>query len=337
MRKLSEAQFSLTQSVLVYGPPKVGKTKLAGELAEHDEIAGVIWVDVENGASTLLQLSPKAQSKIQLIQLPDTKSNPVGIQTALKMIRGHKVSICHEHSVVDCAICKRNKAEFSDVELNALPSNWVVVFDSLTQLTDSAIAFITKDKAEDYKMQYDDWGDLGKLMGVFLSHVQNAKFNVVCISHEIEAEREDGSMRIVPVAGTRNFSRNTAKYFGHVVYAEVKGKKHSFTSATTTISNVVAGSRTNVRTEDMKDAASLIEIFRAAAKGAKIPTTTPQQDVATNRVEEAKVELAQAQEELKSLPSPGQDAKPEGTPPTPEELAKMPLMQRIQEKKKWGL
>lgn len=114
-------------------------------------------------------------------------------------------------------------------------------------------------------MQYDDWGHLGKLMDIFLSHVQAAPFNVVCISHEAEVEMEDGKMKIVPVAGSRAFSRNSAKFFGHVVYSQVQLKAHKFTSTTTAMPHTIAGSRLDVATEKM-DEPSLIPIFESGIK-----------------------------------------------------------------------
>jgi len=109
-------------------------------------------------------------------------------------------------------------------------------------------------------MDYSDWASLGKLMETFLSHIQQANYNVVCISHETEAELEDGKVKLVPVAGTRAFSRNTAKYFDHVVYAEVKNKKHNFYSSTTSSSNISSGSRTGISLETLTDS-PLIALF----------------------------------------------------------------------------
>jgi hypothetical protein len=258
--KLSQASQSLTQTVLIYGPPKVGKTQLAGELAKHGK--KLIWFDLENGVSTLLKLPPEAQENIELIVLPDTRSFPIAIETCLKVIKGTPVEICEAHGKVGCLSCKKDGKPSVRVALNELDSSTVVVFDSLTQLTNSGIAFITKDKPDDYKLNYDDWGNLGKLMDTFLSHVQQAKFNVICISHEAEVELEDGKVKLVPVAGTRAFSRNTAKYFGHVVYAQVSLKKHTFISSTTGGLNIITGSRTDVVTDKM-ESPSLISIFNS--------------------------------------------------------------------------
>ena len=259
--KLSQAKPSATQSVLVFGPPKCGKTQLVGQLATKYKL---IWFDLENGSATLHKLPPEAQDRVELISLPDSRSYPIAIETCLKVIKGTPCVIDEETGKVLPPTGKRIEGRsYVDVNLNAVGSDTIVVFDSLTQLTNSAIAHITKNQPDDYKLNYDDWGNLGKLMDIFLSHVQTAKFNVVCISHETETELEDGKMKIVPVAGTRAFSRNSAKYFGHVVYAQVAMKKHTFTSSTVALNNIVAGSRTDVSTEKM-DEPSLIPIFSHA-------------------------------------------------------------------------
>lgn len=256
--KLTHAPKSSTQSVLVYGPPKVGKTQLVGQLATKYNL---IWFDLEQGSATLFKLPPEAQERVELIKLPDSRSYPIAIETCLKVIKGNPVVIDEATGKVLAPGAKQQEDRtYVELNLNALDSDTVVVFDSLTQLTNSAISHITKNQPDDYKLNYDDWGNLGKLMDIFLSHIQVAKFNVVCISHETEAEMEDGKNKIVPVAGTRNFSRNAAKYFGHVVYCQVQLKKHQFSSTTTSLLNVISGSRTDVNVDKMTEP-SLIPIF----------------------------------------------------------------------------
>jgi hypothetical protein len=255
--KLSQKQASKSHHVLLFGPPKSGKTQLAGDLSSQFNL---IWFDLENGADTLLKLPLEQQERIELISLPDTRSYPVAIETCLKVIKGTPVSICEAHGKVGCPICKKDSLPFTDLVLNSLPLDTVVVFDSLTQLTNSAIAHITKTQPEDYKLNYDDWGNLGKLMDTFLSHVQQAPFHIVCISHETEVEMEDGKNKLVPTAGTRNFSRNTAKYFDEVCYCEVKNRKHVVGSSTIYSGNILTGSRSGSSLESAANP-SLIPIF----------------------------------------------------------------------------
>jgi hypothetical protein len=271
--KLTDKVTSLVTSVLIYGPPKTGKSQLAGGISEFKKL---IWFDLENGYSTLLKFPEEWKQRIEIVSIPDTRSFPIAIETCLKVIKGGPVDICDEHGKVACPVCKKDGKSFTKIELSKVDSDTVVVFDSLTQLTNSAIAHITKGQPDDYKLNYDDWGNLGKLMDIFLSHIQQASFNVVCISHETEAEMEDGKIKIVPVAGTKAFSRNTAKYFSHVVYAEVKNKKHNFYSTTTSASNLNTGSRTGIALENIADS-PLITLFRAPP-----PTTASQKQIATS-------------------------------------------------------
>jgi folate-dependent phosphoribosylglycinamide formyltransferase PurN len=95
-------------------------------------------------------------------------------------------------------------------------------------------------------MDFSDWGNLRAIVEKFLSQIQQAKYNIVCISHEEEVELEDGRKKIVPVCGSSKSSRNTAKYFDHVLYTELKNKKHITASSTTYANNILTGSRTDV-------------------------------------------------------------------------------------------
>lgn len=268
--KLAQAPQLTARKVLVYGPPKVGKTQLVGELSKEFNL---LWVDLENGYSTLFKLPQEQQDKIELIALPDSRVYPIGIDTSLKMVKGLPGWIDNETGKwITKETEKKADKEYTHVHLNSLDSSWIVVFDSLTQLTNSAISHITRNQPDDYKMQFDDWGMLGKVMDMFLSQIQAAKYHVVCISHETEADLEDGKTKLVPVAGTRNFSRNSAKYFSDVVYCQVANKKHTFTSSTTGALNVIAGSRTDVVTEKMATP-SLIPMFHQKVE---VPETNGQ-------------------------------------------------------------
>lgn len=279
--KLSQKSPSKSHRVLLFGPPKSGKTRLAGSVTAA---FNVILFDLENGSDTLLQLPPALQDKIEVISLPDTRTYPIAIETMLKAIKGGPVDICEAHGKVSCAICAKAGAPSTKLELAKLPLDTVVIVDSLTQLTNSAIAHITKSRPEDYKMEFDDWANLGKLMDTFLSHVQQAPFNIICISHETEVEMEDGKQKLVPTAGTRNFSRNTAKYFDEVVYCEVKNKKHIAASSTGYANNILTGSRSGNVLETSPGEASLIPIFLNKAAAANMKVSTAQATPAAKAV-----------------------------------------------------
>jgi hypothetical protein len=273
--KLSECTKSSHHHLLLFGPPKSGKTFLAGKVTTNFD---AIVFDLENGSNTLFQLPREQQERVELIKIPDTRGFPIAIETMLKVIKGGPVSICQEHGKVSCAVCRKDSKPSTSVNLSELPSSTIVIIDSLTQLTNSAIAHITKNQPDDYKLDYDDWGNLGKLMDMFLSYVQQAPFNVICISHETEVEMVDGKNKIVPTAGTRNFSRNTAKYFDEVFYCEVKNKKHIVGSSTIYANNILTGSRSGQVTEQSAEP-NLVPIFTGDII-LKQPAPTP----ATNAV-----------------------------------------------------
>lgn len=277
--KLSDKVVSKTHRVLLFGPPKSGKTQLAGALAEKYNL---LWFDLENGYDTLMKLPQESKERIELISLPDTRTYPIAIETMLKVIKGGVHEICEEHGKVSCLLCKKESKPITSVNLDTLDSNTIVVVDSLTQLTNSAIANITKNQPDDYKLDWDDWGKLGVLMDKFLSHVQQAKYNIICISHETEASMEDGKDKLVPVAGTRNFSRNSAKYFDEVIYCEVKNGKHVFGSSTTYANKILTGSRTGLILE--KEAVpSLLPLFNNTYTAPEVKAAnTPAQNAVKN-------------------------------------------------------
>lgn len=254
-QNLSEQSPNPVHRTLIFGAPKTGKSLLAGMLAEYYNL---IWIDMENGHDVLFQLPEEWRKRITLLNLPDTRSYPIAIETCLKLVK-EKCEVCLTHGKVGCMVCKRKETTeketthtdlFLDLNLPRLNDpNTIIIWDSATQLTNSCIAHITKNEPEDYKLDWEDWGHLGKLLDIFFSHIQQSNYHTIVISHEVEAETEGKKKKIVPVSGTRNFSRNVAKYFDHVVYAEVKNMKHSFTSSTTATTNILTGSRTSASIE----------------------------------------------------------------------------------------
>ncbi|PHQ81749.1 MAG: hypothetical protein COB66_01370 [Coxiella sp. (in: Bacteria)] len=295
MAKLNTLKESSTHRIIVYGAPKTGKSELVGKLAEFYDL---IWVDLENGHSVLHKLPETWKQRIEIVNIRDTKSYPIAAETCLKMVKG-PVSICEVHSKVGCMICTREEVKvckdapkeehgdihasfFIDLDIPEMGPEKIVVFDSLTQLSNSIISHITKKQPDDYKLNYDDWGNLAKLLDVFLSEIQQAGYNVIVISHEQEIEGENKKKSLTPVGGTRNYSRNVAKFFDHVVYCERKNKKHVFASSTTYATNILTGSRSDVKIEDGGDDASLLAIFKpelyaqriAASSGAPSVTAT---------------------------------------------------------------
>ena len=81
-----------------------------------------------------------------------------------------------------------------------------------------------------------------------------------CITHEEEVEMVDGASKLVASSGSSRSSRNTAKYFDHVVYGQIVNGKHKFGSSTAYKASVVTGSRSGLEIEK-KETPSLLDIF----------------------------------------------------------------------------
>lgn len=263
--KLNDYAPSAARKILVYGAPKTGKTELVAGLAEEKKLW---WFDLEDGIKSALT-SPRIKKEwlanIEYFHIQDTQIYPVAFDTLLRTIKGGKHEICHAHGAIGCMKCKAAQAATSPIDLGGFTNNDVLVIDSGSQLSSSVMnmirrADIAADKW-DSKPDWDDYAKQGIMLDRIFSILQQAPFNVVVISHESLVEMEDGKKKLVPIAGTSNFSKTFAKYFDDVVYAEVVNKKHRFASSTTYSGSIVLGSRSGKELEKM-ESPKLLELFK---------------------------------------------------------------------------
>jgi hypothetical protein len=255
-------------SILIYGPPKSGKTELAATAGEIKEINRIFWFDGENGSSTITTqgLSPEALAKFILYKIPDTKDKPVFIETMLKVMTSKtKLKICDAHGKVSCAECaKVPNAPGEEFLLSECTHNDLIVIDSGSQLGTSALNAACLGKGDLYKPQFDDYGSMGKWLTDILLVIQQAQYtNFVVITHVLSHEGEDNVERLYPLMGTKPFSTNVGKYFGTVVYTHVSLGKHKAASSSTYKPNVITGSRLNVKIEDANEKRSMRDILVA--------------------------------------------------------------------------
>jgi len=262
--RLDQLTRQTAKHILVFGPPKIGgKTRLVGELSRVYKLK---WFDLENGRTTLYQLPQEAQANIDMFVIPDTKDFPVAAATIPVVLKGQKTRICNRHGAVSCSICiKNNPADFSEIHLNELKEDEILVIDSMTQLSNSIMSHIGRGKDDLWKPEWNDYRTQGAMLDRILSTIQNAPYNAIVITHEQSVPLEDGKERLVPVAGTSNFARNTAKYFDEVVYCEIKNRRHIAASSTTYSPVVLTGSRTGAELEK-ETSPSLLSIFTGEKK-----------------------------------------------------------------------
>lgn len=248
-------------SILIYGPPKSGKTQLVATAAKIPEITKIYWLDLENGYQTLLNmgLTEQEMAKIHIFRIPDTRDNPVAIETMLKLFSAKTpITICNEHGVADCVQCKKLGPDAVEaICLKDCKHTELVVIDSGSQLGDSALNAACKGTEITYKPQLDDYGSCGKWLADILSVIQQAKTtNFVVITHELVDEEEINGVkkdRIFPLMGTKTFSRKVAKYFGTVAYLHMKLGKHTAGSSSTYKAETLTGSRVGAMLEKTKE------------------------------------------------------------------------------------
>lgn len=262
LAKATNKEHKPNHSILLYGPPKTGKTRLVGTAARIPEIERIFWVDLENGAETLLHMGLTEQEldKIHLIQIPDTREVPRGCETILKMFSAkQEIWICDSHGKVNCVECQTSDKKFTGTRflLKDCTHKDLIVIDSGSQLGDSALAMACAGKPVEFKPGWDEWGLSNKYLGDILSVIQQAYYtNFVVITHETIVEEEVNGVKkdkILPLMGTKAFCAKVAKYFGTVAYVELKMGKHTAGSSSTYKPNHITGSRVNAQIEKEKE------------------------------------------------------------------------------------
>jgi hypothetical protein len=244
-------------SLLMYGPPKTGKSRLAGTAAQIPEIENIYYFDGENGAETLMHmgLTEEEMNKVTVFKIRDTKDEPIFIETILKAFSSKTpVSICDMHGRVNCAACAKAQLPSTAFCMTQCTHHDLVILDSGSQLGDSAMAALTLGKDSMYKPGWDEYGIQGKWLSDIMSVIQQATYtNFVVITHEICIENDEKKDVFYPLMGTKAFSMKCAKYFGTVVYVHKKLNKHTAGSSSTYLGDRVTGSRVNAAIEKSKE------------------------------------------------------------------------------------
>lgn len=245
-------------AMLFYGPPKTGKTRLAGQAAKIPEIQNIYMFSLENGHEVLIHecgLTEEEMDKITLFKIQDTTDEPIAIETMLKAMSSKSdIRICDKHGRVDCAICLKNNGLFTKFCLAKCTHNDIVIIDTGTKLGESALAATMIGRDSMAKPGWDEYGIQGKWLTDILSVVEQASFtNFIVTCHALFEKDDDGVEKVFPLMGTRPFSLRVAGKFGTVVYLDKKMNKHVAGSSSTYRGNVLTGSRVGAKLEAAKE------------------------------------------------------------------------------------
>ncbi len=241
-------------AILIYGPPKSGKTRLAGSAAKLPEVERIFFFSLENGHEVLIHecgLTEEEMAKITLFKIQDTRDNPIGVETMLKaMSATSDIKICDIHGRVDCAKCTKKKADFTPWNITKCTHNDLIIVDSGTQLGESALAATMMGRDVMARAGWDEYAIQGNYLNDILSIVQQAEFtNFIFTAHTLVTEDEDGKDKFFPMIGTKNYSMRVAGKFGTVIYMDKHLNKHVAGSSSTYRGNVLTGSRVGAKIE----------------------------------------------------------------------------------------
>lgn len=282
-------------SILIYGDPKEGKTRLGATIAKVPSVRQVHWFDAENGSDTIIAmvrdgiLSMEQAAKITLYKMFDIPSHPVSFDTILKSIVVAKpVKLCVPHGRVNCPACLslKDKGSWQEFDVNKLTKDDWVVVDSGTTIAHSAMMYLMKGSNYESKPGWDEFGPQGRMLMDILTVMQSAvPCNYMLITHKLIMEEKDVEKKLLqertaeklysgifPQMGSKNFSLTIAKYFGHIIYCHRKLGKHVAGSSTTYNEEILAGSRTGMRIEDAASADLSLVFDKLGLAAPALPT-----------------------------------------------------------------
>jgi hypothetical protein len=298
--KLSESRAQTYTRALIFGLPGSGKSTLAAALSRTHKL---YWFSLDNDADVLKKLPPEQQERIEFFDIPDSASFPVASQTLLQVFKAQKGKVCHVHGLFNCSLCNKSGAAFTVFDFTALSSSDIVVIDTGSQLGRSILAHVTKDESVDYKPERDDWGALRKYTEYFASQFQAFRGNLIIICHAIEhvttnSKGEVISSKLIPDFGSKGMALTFGKSFSHVIFTEVKNKKHRAYSSSTASNDCLTKSRTDFKIEDLPEP-DLSPIFPLTASTPQGESTQPTPTPASSPAQNAVTGLTKLQQQMR--------------------------------------
>lgn len=263
----TEQKPSSVESILIFGPSGTGKTVEAATIAHYEPIKRIIYLDGEKSTDSINPppkglLTPEQTAKFDIYHLrdilgneakaagsdvysiPAIKSEPRFAQSVLNFLGATSREVYYHPVTATILTDKKPGCESLPSWLGMGPGDALVI-DTLSQLAVSLHALVQLKYRHAHGMQ--DWGVVAQLLNTILSRFQNPHTSVVCVTHIIEQEKigvREGM--VYPLVGSKNYSVNAAKYFGHTVLANPNDNRFRFYTTLKNPAGAYARSRRHV-------------------------------------------------------------------------------------------
>lgn len=265
----------INKACLIYGAPKVGKTRLAATIAQVPSIEKVIWLDTERGSDTIFSgqttLTAEEMGKIIPIFFQDTTDAPTVAITLLQALTSQgTVHIDQENGIIKPG-AKPSTVPFS---FKTYGPETAIVYDTISQVGDSV--FNLQKTLYKYTDNRKYWGCFYQDMNAITSAIQSSRAYNIMLAQEqvVEGTTSDEERKhkvnnptdrtttskimvmddkMLPVCGSQPYASKLAKYPSTVVRLYIERKHYSQISKPTAMANVLAGSRLGIDVAPIKD------------------------------------------------------------------------------------
>lgn len=253
------------RTTLIWGQPRVGKTRWALTIAKAPQIKRVFFFDFENGWETVIYAKDKEGNpyftdvelaKIQVIRVLDLPDNPRAVKTTEALFRNRARTMRFAAETGDFK-GKEKKAEDTDIVIE--PDMWgpetAIILDTIGQVGISALNLAESNKpdAKDKRQWYME--ATNRLNNIFTT-IQASPAYVIACTHVLTNEvvlatdksgnptrtRED----LYPLCLSKNYGMNVGKFFGSIIYRYIELNKFAHLSSPNKKSGIQAGTRTDV-------------------------------------------------------------------------------------------
>ena len=208
-----------TAHVCIYGPPSTGKTEAIAYLVQQGH--NVLYLDLDHNTAPFTALNEEELTRLHYVSIADNPFLPNAVPTLIELFEKGSVSVCEQHGVKDCPVCRGDGSDFVIVDIKKLPKNTIWVLDSATRVASSADAIMRmKLKMTPWdKAEHDYHNGMWSIMNIMRSGMTAMGRPTVTLTHVTDMYQSRGETQfpqhLVPTMGSRRVSWEAGKDFSY--------------------------------------------------------------------------------------------------------------------------